>query len=276
LPWDDLDGEGRPVDEALPGVLARGRKLRRRRRVATRAVGSLAIVTCLVGVTAAVASTGAPSDHRLVRAAGEPTTVAAPQDTTTSSTSPTVGTTGPVSTTTTRPPAIATTTTLSCHNSSDPRCGPFRWSTDPGPNAPLTVDIKYSPAEPHPGDVVTFTVTATDPDASHFPEMCENFGEGTKGGCISGVALDSDPYCGPMFGPWDPPARKLGNESLGNPPGAGVTHAYASPGTYAVTFSFGSAATFCGYAGPYASRGSGTVSVMVVPADTTTSTTTTR
>jgi hypothetical protein len=63
---------------------------------------------------------------------------------------------------------------------------------------------------------------------------------------------------------------------LGNPEGSGVTHSFSRPGTYAVTFSFESAATFCGYSGPYASDGTGTVEVTVDPAEQTTTTTTTR
>ena len=275
MPWDDLERSARAVDEVLPGVLTRGRHLRRRHRIAVRAVGSLAVVTCLIGVAAAAASTSGPGRHRVVAATGGPTTVAPPEETSTSTTAAPA----PVASTTTvtaAPRRGTTTTTLYCHNSPDPRCGPFRWETDPGPNAPLTVEITYRPAHPRAGDTVTFFVTATDPDASQFPRMCSQFGD-TQGACISGIRYgggpDGDPYCGPMYGPWDPP-RRPGQESLGNPSGSGVNHAYGNPGTYTVKFSFQSAATFCGYAGPYASDGSGIVQVTVDAAPSSTTTTT--
>jgi len=233
-------------------------------------VGVLAAITGLSGVSAAASAGGARPSFAQSAVAWPAS--ASPTTTTTTVEEPAPVAT-PSTTTSSSVPPPSTTTTVPCHNSSDPECGPFRWSTDPGPNAPLTVDIKYSPADPHPGDVVTFTVTATDPDASHFPQMCDDYGDHIGNGCISGVTFDDDPYCAPMYGPWDPPPRKLGEESLGNPPGTGVTHIYTAPGTYTVTFSFGSAATMCRFAGPYASRGTGTVTVSVRPADTTTTTT---
>jgi hypothetical protein len=264
----DVPAGGRPPEEVLDQVLRRGRQLRRRHRLAVRGSGALAVVTCMLGVAAAV-STAGPGPSRVVRAAGAPTTSTAVAES-----APEVPTTAvpPTTTTAARIAPAPTTTTLVCRNSSDPRCGPFRWEPDPGPNQPLTVDITYEPSSPRAGETVTFHVTARDPDASQFPQMCSFFGDGS-GPCISGVkgassdpsAPDYEPYCGPMYGPWTPPVRP-GQESLGNPPGSGVPHTYANAGTYLVRFSFDSSATFCGYAGPYASQGEGTVQVVVQPA----------
>jgi hypothetical protein len=83
LPWDDdVPDEGRPAEEVLGQVLQRGRQLRRRHRLAVRATGAIAVVTCMLGVVAAVSVAG-PGPARTVRAAGTPTTSPSVPETTT-------------------------------------------------------------------------------------------------------------------------------------------------------------------------------------------------
>jgi len=58
-----------------------------------------------------------------------------------------------------------------CRNSTNPQCGPFRWDPQPLPNRPMRVDVQIAPSHPRPGDVVTFTVVASDPDAPGRAEL---------------------------------------------------------------------------------------------------------
>ena len=258
--------------DVLERVLARGRTLRRRRRWALRGTAALAATTCGLASLAAVSLAGTPTAH-VVQVAGRPAT--------TETTEPTAFTSPPTTQTVVPPPTpttvatrhiVSTTTTIVCRNSSNPACGPFYWDPPPGPNQPLTVEVHYTPAAPRAGETVTFYVTATDPDARFFNTVCYLFSDNGAGPAGCGTAHNDgmtnfnpptyDPYCGPKYGPWTPPARP-GRESLGSPEGSGVTHVYSTPGTYTATFRFDSEATTCRFAGPYASHGEGTVTVVV-------------
>ena len=247
-----------------------------RRQRSMAVVGVLAAITGLSGVSAATSAGGdRPSFARTAvasPASASPTTVVdepvavPPASTSTSSSSV--------------PRSTTTTTSLVCRNSTDPRCGPFYWDPDPGPNQPLTVTVRYVPEHPHAGEAVTFYVTAHDPDAQWFWGVGEEFGDDPRGGAaIDGMAVSADDqpdYCeAQKFGPWTPPPRVDSAETLGNTPESGVPHTYSAAGTYTARFWFRSDSTRCGLHEPYGSSGEQSVQVVVEPDDTTSSTTTT-
>ena len=260
-----------------------GGELRRR---SIGIVGALVVLTGSTGVWAA-ASAGANNPPVLgLQASSEPTTTVddpspdAHDETSTtplpSATSSSATSTLPT-TTTTSVAVSPTTTTEPCRNSTNPACGPFRWDPDPGPNEPLTVSVTFTPAHPHPGEPVTFFVRAVDPDATWFWRVSMDYGDPPGAGAIDGSSWDANAYpdyCAPAkYGPWTPPPRRAGDETLGNPPEKGIAHTYAAAGAYRARFWFGSDSTACGLHEPYGSYGAQSVEVVVLPAETTTSTT---
>ena len=94
---------------------------------------------------------------------------------------------------------------------------------------------------------------------------------------IDGSSWDADAYpdyCATAkYGPWTPPPRRAGDETLGNPPENGIAHTYAVAGAYRVRFWFRSDSTACGLHEPYGSYGAQSVEVVVLPAETTTTST---
>jgi hypothetical protein len=136
------------------------------------------------------------------------------------------GSGGDTTTVPTVPPTTAgtspPTTTLQCRNSTDPRCGSFRW--DPSPtNQPLAIDISVS-SNPQVGQDVTFTVTVSDND--HGIGQCARLdhGDGTsQGGC-------PEPPCPDRYGPWDPPAPGIPSTRIFT-----FTHRYANAGPFIAT-----------------------------------------
>jgi hypothetical protein len=99
-------------------------------------------------------------------------------------------------------PTTSTTPPAACHNSYDAKCGPFRWESDPGPNAPLTVTVTPENQQGTAGQEVNFHVVANDPDAK------------IDRGCIVIEFGDDDkhpscppPSCQTPYGPWTPPAK---------------------------------------------------------------------
>lgn len=155
-----------------------------------------------------------------------PTTVGGPATTAAPAvggrTATTRATTGgaPATTTTTAPPV--------CRNSTDPRCGDFRW--DPLPNnQPLTVNVSFSPAAPKAGDSVTFTVEVSDPDHAVTSNCAVvEYGDGYS----EPPAPCPVPTCGPAHGPWDPPAAQPGTQRFT------YSHIYAAAGSYTARFVF--------------------------------------
>jgi hypothetical protein len=266
LPWDDLERNARPPDEVLPAVLTRGRQLRRRRRVAVRGVGTMAVAICLIGVAAAAASSNGPSAHRVIRAAGEPSTTTATEEAplAPSTTTTITGTTAvPTASSTTTPRPGSPTTTLYCHNSTDPRCGPFRWVGDPGPNDPATDVVEWEPKAPRVGDDVTFTVTWDDPDAPIL-RSSRNVCIGDGSPCVSGTSLIT---CD-RYGPWDLPARQPFHERWT------FHHTFTKTGVFQVSNEFRTTSNKCAEErfDPYGSRGAFSGEIAVVEADTTTTT----
>ena len=242
--------------EQLERVNRRAERLRARRRA-----GVIALVALLLGsaVTAAIALTS-PSGSKNVAATGKTTTTEstlAPFDSTTvpAETVPTtVPPTSAAPATTVKPAAPTTTASLPCRNSSDPRCGTFRWDPAPGANSPLSINVSFAPQDPHPGDTVTFTVHVVDPDASPIiagDQTCNPPGFGDAG------TARCTPSCAPPgYGPWTPPARQRGERTIT------YTHAYDSAGTYTAHFWFASYQTPCPKS-PYASAADSSINVTV-------------
>lgn len=162
-------------------------------------------------------------------------------------------------------------TTLACHNSTDPGCGPFSWTRDPGRNSPVRITITTTPAHPRVGDVVTFRVRVVDPDA---PVVCCNIFS-----AVWGASGQSIQRCarGP-HGPWDPPARRRGEENLT------FTHRFDKAGAFKIRFQAVRQSRTCTGdspegstidgrpVNPYLSSGESSVVVRVAPAGTATPT----
>jgi inhibitor of cysteine peptidase len=152
---------------------------------------------------------------------------------------------------------------VECRNSTNPQCGPFRWEPQPLPNRPMRVDVQVAPSHPRPGDVVTFTVVASDADApgQGIGLVSQDFGDGHK------QALVIDPGPCDWFGPWTPPAPQAGQRI------ATYTHTYPSAGSFVARFTANSGSPdgspVCqdptsGRSGdPFASHGEGAIGVTV-------------
>lgn len=154
-------------------------------------------------------------------------------------------------------PTTTPTTVLVCHNSFNPACGPFRWSSPPGPAGTPTVSIQYSPTNPVAGGTVTFTVSYSDPDTSVAPCGSVQTGTPLNQGCAVDYAA-----CPTRYGPWDPPARHPGSNTLTYPV------KYESSGSY--TFSVDYAVGTPCY-DPYQGHATGSTTVTVGPSPPTTS-----
>jgi hypothetical protein len=184
------------------------------------------------------------------------TTAVPPTAVATSTTPPPRAAASVVSTTTT----VATTTTLDpCRNSTDAKCGPFRFDPQPGADRPMTVDVSAEPVAPVAGQPMVFHITLTDPDGVSHNASTFNFGN-------SGIGESSPGSCA-KFGRWDPPATDPASatETLD------VGHTYFEAGTYTATFFFDAGPFDCvdSVSGrgdrPYASSATGTVTVQVSP-----------
>jgi len=231
------------------------------RRSAIWAIGCLALLTCSAGVAAALTSTGPSETHRAAAAVATPTTVVAPEETTTPTTVPAI----PTTTTTEQRPS-ATTTTLHCHNSTDPRCGPFRWLGEPGPNAPATDIVEWTPEVPKVGEDVTFTVTWDDPDAPTLLSSMNVCIGDRVAVCVSGTSFIA---CD-RYGAWDLPARQPFHEVW-------TTHyTFTKAGVFPVGNHFSTTSNHCpAQYDPYGSEASFSGQATVEPAESTTTTTTT-
>jgi hypothetical protein len=150
------------------------------------------------------------------------------------------------------PKVTGTTTTTAvptCHNSYDPKCGPFRWDPDPGPNQPLTVTVTPEKQQGTAGQEVNFHVVAKDPDAKIDSCVAIEFGDDDKHpSCPT-------PSCQTPYGPWTPPAKAP--DQVEND----IKHKYAAPGTYTARFRYLSR-SFCN-PDPYGGVASGVAQVTV-------------
>ena len=142
------------------------------------------------------------------------------------------------------------TGTLTCHNSYDKRCGPFRWDPQPD-NEPLTVQITTGSATAKVGEAVMFRVVVDDPDR-HIDRNCRDEFFGDEGqGCEYQCGQAAQPY-----GPWSPPRKDPDHYETD------ITHTYKSPGAYTVKITFRSG-TCDPQTNPYRSQGTGTINVTV-------------
>ena len=104
----------------------------------------------------------------------------------------------------------------------------------------MTVTIDVSPSSPIAGTPVTFTITASDPDAGYmglpgYDDGCYgDFGDGThpSGGVCDRPRLAV--ACPFRYGPWTPPAKHSVQKTYT------VTHTYSNAGSYQVIFRFNS------------------------------------
>ena len=266
--------------ELLDHIYSEGERRRRRRRagrvglsaVAALAVGAAVMAGLPAGTPQQVATRGATapaapgsptSGPGGAEGGGEATTTSVAEPTTTVALEPArplapttvarpVTTTTPLTATTAAPPT--TVAGPICLNSTDEACGPFRWEPEPEPNQPLTIDVT---ATPRPDDPRTFdfAVVYTDPDAP-VDDGCRgvSFGDGnttytgSSPGCVVAVCLAA-------YGPWTPPVPEPDRVE------AAVSHTYAEPGTYTVSFSARSLHSLCH--DPYGSYGDRKITVVV-------------
>jgi hypothetical protein len=159
------------------------------------------------------------------------------------------GTAAPVST---APPAT-TTTVAPCRSSRDPACGPLRYEPEPA-NAPMSVEVRFRPERPRPGEEVTFTVRVGD-DGPATAGSCINtqtFGEAGEDVslCTASCAAPE-----PRYGSWEPPPPE--NVEFEET----FTHTYGEAGTYTATFAYNQGSD-CSFS-PYRSTGEATVTVPV-------------
>ncbi|MEY2476012.1 MAG: hypothetical protein QOG87_1327 [Actinomycetota bacterium] len=259
IEFDD-DRPPRSRQELLATVRRDGLRRRYRRN---GLVGSVALV--LVSALAIpVIAGGDDGEQRKVAAIDQPTTTI--DETTTTSVPEIVAETTTPVVVAPQPTAVPrTTTSLVCRNSTDARCGPFRWDPDPGSNEPATVQITWTPAEPHVDEQVTFHIRRSDPDGSVRSDSAEvRFGDGVESS-IAGSRLPPPGGCAPgFFGPWTPPPRQPDTFASDWP-----THAYKNAGTYTVEYEAPGDPGSCvepatPYTGPV--KGSATITISPAPA----------
>jgi hypothetical protein len=161
-------------------------------------------------------------------------------------------------------PGSTATTALVCRNSTNPKCGQFRWDPPPKANEPAQMAITASPAQPKVGEKVTFKVTIDDPDDAS-PAYCYwlwDYGDTHNLSTHCDYGPGGAPQCQGRYGPWTPPAATPGHyEDHDN---LALEHTYDSPGNYTVKFTYN--ASYAGCYDPYASDAVGTMSLTVLPA----------
>lgn len=163
----------RPLDEILRQVIVRGRRLRRRRRIAQ--IGTPAIAATLIFLAITVLRAGGPPNRGITLAPVTEGTSLTP----TLAESPAAPTTVSSSPTTSSPPEESSP--LTCRDSFDSRCGEFYWDPPPADNQPMSISVIYEPEDPAVGEEVIFTVHVRDPDAPKFGSGC--WGSGSRSTC---------------------------------------------------------------------------------------------
>jgi hypothetical protein len=161
-----------------------------------------------------------------------------------------------------------TTTALVCRDSFDARCGRFRWDPAPGPNAPLSIEITFSPTNPKAGEPVQFVARIRDPDASKTRTWNGPCTDEKSIPCVSSTHTERCDLFGPWTAPTPEPMDRL----------EPWTWVFPEPGTFRVWLGGGTEAFGCPSLDPYGSSATGAVEVVVAPNGlpaTTTSTTTT-
>ena len=160
------------------------------------------------------------------------------------------------------PPAATTTPTARvCHNSYDTACGPFYWDPKPAPDQPRQVTLSSQSQTVQAGQPVTIHAVVYDPDDSQAfkcPSTLYDFGDGPAASTHCDPPPNSNP-CPIRSGPWTPPAANAGGGQ------EDVAHTFATAGTYTVKFTYDPGYEDACY-NPYASNGSGTLTITVTPA----------
>jgi hypothetical protein len=156
-----------------------------------------------------------------------------------------------------------------CTNSLDPRCGPFYFDPDAGPNADMAMSVQPDPVSARVGEPVTFNVSVSDADAPLLEVYGRRFGDeptdaDVKANVVTGMpeiillvrhrsTADGSPH-----GPWVPPAREAGQSTFP------ISHTYARPGVYTAVFSARSSSRGAPpFEDPYMSFGEVSVTVTV-------------
>jgi hypothetical protein len=250
-PSIEPDAPRRTPHQLLELVVDRAERRGRRRAVTVTALAAAAAIAIVL----AVVLTSSSSD-RVVTVVPPTTDIPLASPALGQSPPPTETSTSAVTTVASvvrTTPSGSTASSIACRNSSDPRCGAFRWDPAPGSNQPLDIQLTYEPADPHPGDVVTFTARVVDPDASPITageESCNppSYGDRAASRC-------APPCPAPGYGPWTPPPRKRGERSVT------YSHTYAQAGTFTASFWFGSAGGCA--SNPYASAAESAVVINV-------------
>lgn len=190
-----------------------------------------------------------------------PTTAATPASSTTTAPPATTQVARAVTTpTTVRPESTTTTTALVCQDSYNPACGTFRWDPAPGPIDQSSVSISVDPPHPLAGQLVTFTVTLSDPDTSVTACGQIDFGDGIGQGCAAGTV----PQCATRYGPWEPPA-KTASTAEGQ-----YQHTFPNTGSYTIVVRYPTGSPCYD---PYQSSVTGSITVTVGPPTPSTPTT---
>jgi hypothetical protein len=189
------------------GVVGSARRFRRRGWTAGAATVLLAVAVSGCGssdnkqASSRKAATTAPTTTTAVT-----TTVPPPTTAPSTERAPTEPSTD-ATTETTEPPPV-------CVNSTDPRCGDFRWEPSPSANQPITIDsVVVDPPHPIAGQTVTVTIQWSDPDAD---VASPDYGFCDGNGCNSGpIAACAAPRPGTVpTGPWTLPPRSPGAGTL--------------------------------------------------------------
>jgi hypothetical protein len=219
-----------------------------------------ATTTTTTALPPAPASTTTTLRRPVPTTAPATTTTTRRAEVTTSTTGPaSLAAAAPTTTSTTAPPTT-TTTVDPCRNSTDAKCGPFRFDPQPAADRPMAVEVTVEPAAPVAGQPMVFHITLTDPDGVSYDGTTFNFGD-------SGIGGSSPETCA-RFGPWDPPALDPASAIKTTD----VGHTYFEAGSYTATFFYDAGPFDCvdSVTGrgdrPYASSATGTVTVQVGPA----------
>jgi hypothetical protein len=180
--------------------------------------GVVLVVALVMMIVAGLLAGSDDDDSAEVAAVATTTTTVEEEETTTTSVAETTTTTAAL---TGGDPATSTTsTTIVCRDSTNRACGRFRFDPQPAGNQVMQVNATVEPANPQPGQVVTFTFVISD-DAVPT-QGSTDYGDGS-------VPTTVD-RCSPRrtegFGPWTPPARNVGNYTLT------AQHVYAQAGTF--------------------------------------------
>jgi hypothetical protein len=97
-----------------------------------------------------------------------------------------------------------------------------------GTNAAVSMTVSVSPAHPQPGQQVTFTLQASDPDSHLLYLGTYRFSRQGPGV----VGDDTIGRCPTAYGPWDPPKKSSGSAKKV------LRYTYKDAGTYEAYFSF--------------------------------------